>query len=234
MVFGLASVASAANDNSLAGIALHITTQVTKGPCPEDIPVDNSPDLTAGTIVQEVFPAACDGLTAYTVYVLVCNGSDRDPGFADVGTGVAGLEFGLTYGPQIAIGGSGFNVCADQAFPHVNFPDSGTGNLIAWDSINNCQEVPSEPFVPQTVVALAGWMDVFASSPGVIAVTPRPVSGLAKVADCNSAETVVSDGVFGTEKLGQAGFCEPGHNPCDLATPVEETTWGSIKKQFDN
>ena len=29
------------------------------------------------------------------------------------------------------------------------------------------------------------------------------------------------------------GICQNGYNPCGLVTPVEETTWGSIKKQFD-
>ena len=223
MVFGFTSVASAANDNSIAGIALHISPLVTKNQCTDP----GLAGLTAGTLQTEVFPAACDGLTGYTVYMLVCNGSDRDPGFDDVGVGVAGMEFGLAYGPELSVGGVGY--CADLSFPNPSFPNSGTGTVITWDATLNCQDVPSEPFVPQTVIAVGGYVEVYANNPGQLIVTPRPASGAAKVADCNTAETVVD-----AARLGVAGFCDVGHNPCDLSTPVEDATWGSIKKQFGN
>jgi len=218
-----------AGDNAQVGIALHIAPNVAN-PCD---PLLTS-GFTAGTIVDRIDPvdACTDFNAAYTVWVLVCNGSDS--------TGVAGIEFGLNYTQDPSGGGPGgglfvdqWLLCADQDFNEPGFPsDPNTGSTVTWDPINNCQNTNSEPFVPRTVIAVAGAMRVFAYSPDIMSVIPKPATGRATVADCSAAEQSLLGN--SPSHLGQAGFCSPGYNPCGLVTPVQDKTWGSIKHQFDS
>lgn len=73
-------------------------------------------------------------------------------------------------------------------------------------------------------------MDVTVYTPDQLRITPRPVSGLAKVADCNGHETVIAD----PWKLGILGFCEHGLRGCWFADPVQTTTWGRLKVLSDS
>lgn len=215
LTLGFASLAIAA-DNDQAGIALHVGPVVSKLPC------DNAPALTAATIQSAAAGANTD---SYTVYVLVCNGSDS--------TGVSGAEFGIDYNgnPSAGVDADGWTACGDLEFPNSNWPDANTGNIVTFNPGSNCQNTPSEPFVPQTVIAILGALDVTAYTPDILSVIPRPVTGFAKVSDCNGAEDDLLD-LGGSEPshLGQAEFgLGSGYNPCGLPTPVENTTWGAIK-----
>jgi hypothetical protein len=221
MALGLTSLAYAGN-NSQASIVLHVAPYVQKNQCTSVGP------LTNATIVTE---ATCDTTDAFTVYLLVCNGSgNEDP--ANPGTGVAGLQCGITYDGMVGAGVDvdSWTLCADLDFPDANWPNAGGGTTITWDPNTNCQIQNSEPYVPNTVIAVAGAFNVFLNGPDVMAVIPRPVDGRAKVADCNAAEDDITGKV--PSQLGQAGFCLTGYNPCGLPTPVENTTWGNIKKSY--
>jgi hypothetical protein len=74
-------------------------------------------------------------------------------------------------------------------------------------------------------------MYCYAYAPGQLSVTPGPVSGRLKVADCSAAETDLTD-MF-PSRLGIAGFGGAGsYRSCAAIVPVRATTWGRIKTQF--
>jgi hypothetical protein len=205
-------------DNDQAAITVHLS------PIPGGAKAcDNAPTVDSKTIVSRLdAPNFCNdaGETEFSVWLLICNGSDS--------TGIAGAEFGIEYGPGLLL--STWSRCVDQDFPENNWPDSGTGNTVVWSLVTNCQNTNSEPFVPKTVVAIIGHLRAFVYGPEILQITPKPNSGDAKVADCDGAE----ESIFGQvpSHLGAAGFCYDGYNPCGLPTPVENKTWGAIKSGF--
>jgi hypothetical protein len=229
VALGFSSLALAGN-NSQAGIAVHIAPfDDTKTKCDSGVPADNSSVNTSD------FTNCSSGL--YNVYILVCNGSHRnaeyqaaglDGGGFDVdGTGVAATDFGLIYGPGVFL--SGWSSCADGLeFADPGWPNSGFGTTVTWTS---CNGLSSPTNVPNNVIAVAGVMVADVLAPELLQLTAKATSGLATVVDCDNVLDVVSGQLPG--QLGAAGFCLSGYNPCGLVTPVEETTWGSIKKQFD-
>lgn len=218
LAFGAAPAVYAGVTNASACISTHIGPTVTKLPC------DSAPDLNRYNIVTrvDVGVQCLDG--DWNIWVLICNGSDS--------LGVAGMEYGIDYDGALGSGidVNGWTLCADLEFPNPNYPDPGTGNIITWEPNFNCQNQNSEPFVPGSVIALGGVLNVSLYSPDQLTITPRPVTGFAKVADCNSAETNLTG--LAPSHLGVAGFCMPGYNPCFAPTPVEETTWGRLKNQY--
>ena len=222
LALGLTSFAVAGN-NYEASIAVHIGSGTAKSIC------DSVGPLTSATVVSDVNDGFACSNGYYNLYILVCNGSSVG-GFEPEGSGVAGVELGIAYDSTISLGNS--EVCSDLTFPSLDWPNSGSGAIFTWDGIGNCQSTPTEPFVPNTTIAVATGFEVFTTGPGAFSITPRPITGLAKVADCNAAEDDLTGRV--PSHLGVAGFCGPGYNPCGLPTPVEESTWGAIKKQFGN
>lgn len=222
LALGLSSFAIAGN-NSQAAIAVHIGAPVTKNLC------GTAPALTAASVVAEVDDAESCTIGEYTLYILVCNGSSVG-GFEPEGTGVAGMEFGINYGPEITFGGEAR--CSDLEFPSADWPDAGSGTILTWAPGSNCQSTPTEPFVPNTTIAIGYAFGVYTTGPAVFSITPRPITGQAKVSDCNAAEDELTALV--PSHLGVGGFCTSGYNPCGLPTPVEESTWGAIKQQFGN
>jgi hypothetical protein len=130
-----------------------------------------------------------------------------------------------------------WTLCATLEFPSTGWPASGGGNLVAWDTINSCQNY--EPSGPGTgVVAAAGYFYLAAYSNDVMMLIPRPVDGLAKVADCLARETTIADvGVprspshLGTARFSTGGG--QGYNPCGFADPIRSTTWSGIKTLYE-
>ena len=216
---GLAPAAGAGN-NAQAAIGLHVASPIQKGVC------EAVSDLRVATIVVDTPAATCSPGDFY-VYSFVCNGSTIMEGLPE-GTGVAGMEYGLEYDETLTI--SSIQLCADLNFPQPGWPASGTGTITTWDAVGNCQSDPSEPFVPDTVIAVAEAFLVTAQAPGQMYVTPRPITGRAKVADCNSAEDDLTDAV--PSKLAVAGFCTWGYNACWPGDPVEPVTWGRVKLAY--
>lgn len=207
-------------------IAGHITPVISKGHC-----TTAKPTLTSSQLVVDVQEGTCSSGQEYTVWLFVCSGSDS--------VGIAGMEFGIDYNPLIGSGG-GVDVnstvlCADLQFPSPAWPDAGSGIIITWDPDTNCQNTLSEPFVPRTVIAIGMAMNVSVYSPDQLFITPRPVSGRAKVADCNAAEYDVTESPYHTiRRLGILGFCAPGWQLCEIGVPVESTTWGRLKTLSDS
>jgi hypothetical protein len=212
LVVGGSSPVLAGAINDPASISFHITGVPAKGIC------NSQPLLTAASINAAECPGSYP--SNYTVWALVCNGSDS--------LGIAGAGFGIEYGGNVIV--NNWTRCADLDFPQPGWPASVTGNVITWVPTTNCQDETSEPFVPGSVIAVLGAFNVTVYGPDQFASTPRPGVGIAEVADCSAAETVIS-GLFPSH-LGIAGFCTPGYSPCNAPTPVRETSWGRIKNQY--
>ena len=201
-----------AGDNSQSMLALHVATRTSKNMC------------TANNV-----PSSCNNFTTstsgsgfYTVYLTVAGYDDT--------IGVAGVQFGVDYD---GIGGSGADVtnwksCSDLEYRQDNWPAAGTGNLITWDYLGNCQQSGGSG-TPLT----AGAFDVAIYSGDLFSVTPRPVDGMAKVAGCDMVEADLTDMV--PSRLGKIAFgTTGGYNPClGPQTPVHPTTWGSIKTLYE-
>ncbi len=222
LTLGIGSIALA-GDNDQAGIALHVTTT----------PAINCAGALALTPATLSTASAGPAGQSYGVWVLVCNGSDS--------TGIGGAQFGIdiTGGPAAGLGGTAFGwlLCADLDFPSGTWPASGSDNLVTYNTVTNCQDVNSLPFVPKTVIAMLGQLYIYDyAGGGSIAITPSPRSGgTAKVADCASSETVIDPPPGPPSHLGLAAINGGhGYSPCSTPpTPVESTTWGRIKSLGD-
>jgi len=207
MVMGLVGLAEA-GDNKQAGIALHIAPANSVSPA-------CSPAITAPTLVYQT-PDSSPASFFWT-YLLVCNGSDS--------TGIAGMEMGVTYPAQVVV--YNWVPCSNLQFPDPIWPLSGGSNLLTWTTFN-CKTTRSEPGVPRTVIAVGGYFYMGAYGPSQMVVIPRPVSGRAKVASCQSVEDDITFSI--PTHLGVAGFGgSPGYNPCGAPTAVAPTTWSGIK-----
>lgn len=195
---------SQAGANANAKIQLHLATTTTKNAC-------------AATRIPPCFSMVTNGSlypTIYFAYLLVADGNAT--------AGVGGLQCGISYpggtggGSNTPINVYSWSLCATLEFPSTGWPAPGGGNLITWDTASKCQRL--EPGGAGTgVVAAAGYFYLAAYGEGRLAVTPRPVDGLAKVADCASNEDIVASGVSSTH-LGSADFSaggvNRGANPC--------------------
>jgi hypothetical protein len=226
---GLAS-AALAGENAIAGISLHITEPSGfVNPCLKAAP--SFPDGGDSIVDRYKFcnrgpdPSPSD----LEIWLVVCNGSDS--------LGVKGVEFGIDYDGAL---GSGVDVnswilCADGLeFPMEGWPAAGTGTLVTWTTCQDESSIDTGDVLNHQVIAPAGVFQVTAYGRSFLKVTPRPVTGLAKVADCLAAEDVVSGQK--PSQLGTAGICQgaKGYNFCgakSLAT--QSATWGGIKSLYN-
>lgn len=203
--------AAIAGGNPNAVLALHIGTQTTKDPCAVSLPAGDCSGYTTSTNLNAGF---------FNVYLTV---ADYDS------LGIAGAQWGIQYD---GAAGSGCDVekwttCADLEFSGTNWPAADTGNLVTWEPSLNCQG-DMTTFAP----ILVGVFQVTTYSSDVFSIVPRPVDGKAKVADCNAAEDDLTGLV--PSRLATASFGGTGYNPCSAITPVKATTWGSLKRMFEN
>jgi hypothetical protein len=200
-----------ASDNSNSMLALHVAGHTSKNLCSVKLPASCN-DYTTST--------ASSGF--YTIYLTVAGYDDT--------TGIAGVQFGVDYDGN---GGSGTDItawksCSDLEYREDSWPAAGTGNLITWDYLGNCQQSGGTG-TPLT----AGAFDVSIYSGDVFSITPRPVDGMAKVAGCDLVETDLTNMV--PSRLGKVAFgSTAGYNPClGPQTAVHPTTWGSIKTLYE-
>lgn len=180
-------------------VLIHLATKTTKNACG-----------TRGTV-------ACDQVkTAGALYPNLYFGYLMVAG-ADAGPGVGGLQCGIQYDAAATSGIDIFSwtLCATLEFVSTGWPNSGGGNLITWDTATKCQRF--EPGGAGTgVSAAAGYFYMAAYTPDMLRVTPRPVDGRAKLADCASNEMLLVSGDLGSANFTSAGNV-PGVNSC-LAT----------------
>lgn len=219
--FALVAVTTMANaaGNNNAKIMLHGLSVTTKSQC---------------TRTQNV-PATCAGYDAGVnlplypslryLYLLAVNGSQAE--------GIAGIECGIATTADFAV--YNWALCATLEFqtPGTPWGANGSGNLITWDSVNKCQVGGNANI---GAVAVAGYFYCAGYAPTCVTVTPRPVSGFAKVANCASIEDIVYVGDDAHTFLGRACFGGTGGiNPCGRqnVVPVENATWSGVKTIFD-
>ena len=174
--------------------------------------------------------AAGDPGPFYFVCLLVARGN---------GSYLAGLQCGLSYkttpsdpNPEDRIRIFDWHLCADLEFPTPAdlpqgasaWPGPGSGNLITWDPINNCQLLE---------LAVAGYFYVGAYESSVLKLTPRPVDNTAKVAYCaTSGEhplTLDDLGFVSFSPGAQALGCNPVLKGCAETVAIRPTTWSAIK-----
>jgi hypothetical protein len=233
MTLGLASVAMA-GQNANAAISLHTTKPTTKAAKCEAFSYSDA----AGdpwTVPFNTRAKPCPAHVGdFDVWILVCNGSDS--------LGVAGAEYGIEYD---GADGSGVDVnswlaCGDLEFTSTDYPASGGGNVVTWVAPENCQ-VTNRIFqgseLNDSVIAVVGVLNVTAYGQDELRVTPRPVTGRLKVADCLAREDDLTDAAV--SRKGVVNFCgggRKGYNFCKNPgiLSMEETTWGKLKTQYEN
>lgn len=244
LTFGVSSVALAGG-NPNAGVGLHITNPPAKATtCVGDAPTFGQQG--GKKIVTKGLPCTSGQYGSFDVWVLVCNGSDS--------LGVAGVEYGLEYDGSNGAGVDvlSWRLCGDLEFTSGNYPAAGSGNIVTWEPSLNCQNTPAEFHgtggggqgdtdpngklpVPGSVIAVAGVLRVNVTGADVMEITPRPVSGRLKVADCTAAENDLTNAMV--SRAGVAAFCSNfnGYNFCAKGALQGEqtTTWGKIKSQYN-
>jgi len=217
-----------AADNVQATIDMHITPYGSSTCHP------NQQGGGMGLTVSRITTAANDGSgcddgfagARWQAWLVVCAGSDS--------TGIRGAEFGIDYNPNPYDGiyVNAWDLCADQDFQEPGWPSTApSGILVTWIPAN-CQIVNSEPFVPYTVIAVMGALDIYTYSPDELRIIPRPISGRAEIADCSGDQESILDNI--PTHLGTGAWCSgPGYKACWPGLPVKSTTWGRLKRFGD-
>jgi hypothetical protein len=198
-------------------IALHIQPHAT-GKAVQ--PCDLSPVASSIPCSRFTVTGAVD--VGYDLYIVI--------GQAD-STGVGGATFGIDYNglpnQGVDIFGSWILCAGGLQFPSVGWPGAGTGNVITWNPLTGC---PDTRIPPDGVHATAGVFYVIAYGQDRFAVTPHMLqqSGpTLKVANCSSVEQPLPVEAGGYVDFGSGD----GYDPCEI-TPVEPTTWGSLKARY--
>lgn len=214
---------ASAFDNVQAALALHVAPAA--GNC-------TVPGLRSATLHQQTNTLSVPGSGPfYYVYLLACNASDS----TKVGGFECGIQYPGTYNPSGDAAGPitvfSWTKCSTFDFQSTGWPAPGGGNVMTWPTAL-CPSTRSEAGVKYSVIAIGGYFYLGAYAPAQMFVTARPVTGQAGVADCQS-RVDFQDGKIPTH-LGSAGFGLPGFNPCGAPTPVQSTTWGTIKGLYGN
>jgi len=164
---------------------------------------------------------------AYHAYIAVINVDEAD--------GISEATFGIEYTSSVRQ--FLWTNCGDAEFPGEGWPDSGGGNRITFNA-DNCQnEANGAVDVTDDVWirgwAPLGWFYVYAYDDATFSVTARwnDSNPTLTVKDCAGMSSQLL-----YDYLGLAGFgASTGFSPCgppEEATPVEQTTWGRIKRSY--
>jgi len=142
----------------------------------------------------------------------------------------AGIAYDATRDGHAGVEMQAWHLCADMEFPDDNWPASGTGNTVTW---------ANQAYA--TDVNVMGYFEVFVHGASTMSVTPWPISGVAKIANCSSLEytLVIPPDRLGWVSWGGAGFgldtngCNPAREPCVTASvPTQAVTWGRLKNLY--
>jgi hypothetical protein len=172
------------------------------------------------------------------VYFIIAN--------ADSALGVSGVSLGVDYGDtpgatQDGVGCDvfGYTFCADLQYTNgidpndvnTEFPAAGGGNRLIWVRTTNCQRHVVPPY---QVEAVACVFYVYAYSPDqfIVDMNRNLYTGAEfQMVDCPGP--ALSDMAWPSH----AGYVDfgsgAGYNPCSIITPVENTTWGKLKSQYN-
>ncbi|HEX7878801.1 MAG TPA: hypothetical protein VF720_05295, partial [Candidatus Eisenbacteria bacterium] len=191
--------AEAAPFDNRPKILLHLTNPTTKNACDAGRLSDCTTATTAGDLAIE------GSGPFYFAYVLTAKGNLTD---------VAGLQFGLNYQDGLvgnSSDGVGLDIfqwvqCATYEFAASfrPWPEPGGSNLIVWNALTVCQTGET---------GVAGYFYMGAYGPDALRLTPRPIDGLAKLANCLSIETILEPTDLGIVAFG-SGSEHSGCNAC--------------------
>gem|GEM_PF-1543336 len=202
--------------NSNARLMLHVAAPTTKSPCVSGQLANCRDAVTRGDLA----PIGGTG-PWYFVYLLATR-------FTELG----GLQCGIDYDQGRSDGDAnlqgidvfGWTLCATLEFPTPgtrSWPKPGSGNSLTWDTANRCQT---------GATAVGGFFYLAAYSADILKIIPRPIDGVARVANCGATQNLVLDEYLGTARFSFGGAIA-GYNPCDASQSVgvERTTWSRIK-----
>lgn len=138
-------------------------------------------------------------------------------GWAD---GIAGAQFGIDYS---GVDVQSWALCTGGAeIPEAGWPAAGTGNAATW--AGGC-------YNPAAGNARVGFFTVGDGSSGTMGVIPDPRINDTQFTNCTTDLFSICAANLGSADLagGTLPLCT---NECG-GTPVEETSWGSIKSMFN-
>lgn len=190
-------------------LLLHVRSVTTKNTCTAGALSDCQSAVTEGQV------ATVGSGPFYFVYLLAAGGMNASS------AGIAGVEVGIQYqnglygdmddGQGIDIFGWAFCATLEFQTPSPGWLRPGGGNMITWDSVNRCQR-------GDTGVAGYFYLACYAQD-DALWLTPRPVSGYAKVANCSSIESQLNATELGKVVFSSSGMA-PGCNPCEQPCPT--------------
>ena len=160
--------------------------------------------------------------TSYDMYI-VCLDIPPNPG-------MNALELGIDYDPGSGSGLDHFGAttCSDLVFEGLGWPNSGGAATYTWTT---CQDAVDATDPQGEASAVAATIYAFAYGADTACIDIKP-SGIYGVSDCDGAFSDLT-GNF-PDNSGCAGFDQPGTDPCLGGTPVEERTWGDIKRYYND
>ncbi|HEX7878921.1 MAG TPA: hypothetical protein VF720_05895 [Candidatus Eisenbacteria bacterium] len=203
--------ARASTNDGKPKITLHVGGATVKNPCVHARLSDCMDAVTEG------------GLDIpYYAYLLVARGTQPS---------IAGAQFGIYYtgtyepnGVGQGVNVFGWTLCATLEFasPSPAWPSPGSGTLLTWDSVTDCQTGD---------VAVGGYFYLTAYDPGIMFVGARPVDSVVKVATCEPFEYEILPGIDTGSAYFSSDLSAPGCNACmkSCIDPVEPATWSGIK-----
>lgn len=197
-----------AGPNQNAKIACHLVARSSKtNPC--DSPP--RPPCNSGESNFQIQGAIS---VTYDCYIIIADG--------DSAAGLAGAEFGISYkgNTQQGVDVLGWYLCADAEFGSPTsappWPEDGSGNVIIWNRITNCQKTPAVGDLDAGVTAILGSLVVYAYSKDNLKITKRPgiSPSIVSVAGCSGIairDTLAFPQALGKVKFGSGGG---GSDPC--------------------
>ena len=204
----------------LARVGLHIQGHNTKNWCTTNAPSTFGCDAVAETSTMNTVAAVG---VSYDMYIVVVD--------IPVAAGLQGIEFGISYDPVGASGLDAFGVvsCASLEVPGLGWPNAGGVATYTWTT---CQGTVDAGDPQGEMYQICASIYAYAYGPDTACIEKK-ASGVLGGTDCAATSSdLVPHFPLNAGCVDFGGGT--GSHPCvQLVTPVEETTWGAIKSQFE-
>jgi hypothetical protein len=152
--------------------------------------------------------------THYHLYILAV---DQPASYsASSPAGIAGAVFGIAYNdaPSAGVDVQSWTTCGDLAFGSDTppWPASGSGMIVTWDRIANCQNSPAGGDLDGGVTAVLAVLDIDVYSSDFLSITRRESSPLKdfQISDCTGAAIALDyPAAAGKASFGTSGAYDP-------------------------
>jgi hypothetical protein len=158
--------------------------------------------------------------THYHLYILAADQPASYPGTGQAG--ISGAVFGIAYNsaPFAGVDVQSWTTCGDLAFGSDTppWPASGSGMVVTWDRLNNCQDAVAAGDLDGGVTAVLAVLDIDVYSSDIFSITRRESSSLKdfQIADCSAAATNLEyPASAGKAAFGVDGGLDPCRGPFD-------------------